>query len=104
MTSDSLMLVKNTSQGWQRSTNNSQIWMQQVPLPELPNCWLVGGALSRAGTTRLLTCVSGLGFDENDQKKQTKSFSGGWRMRLALARALFVKVSKAKCSAIRPCT
>lgn len=35
----------------------------------------------------------GLGFSEEDQKRPTKSFSGGWRMRLALARALFVKVS-----------
>lgn len=34
----------------------------------------------------------GLGFGEQDQQRPTKSFSGGWRMRLALARALFVKV------------
>ncbi|TEB39145.1 P-loop containing nucleoside triphosphate hydrolase protein [Coprinellus micaceus] len=40
---------------------------------------------------RAAELLAGLGFDENDQKKQTKSFSGGWRMRLALARALFVK-------------
>ena len=35
--------------------------------------------------------LAGLGFSETDQKLSTKSFSGGWRMRLALARALFVK-------------
>lgn len=39
----------------------------------------------------VLTLLSGLGFSEEDQKRPTKSFSGGWRMRLALARALFVK-------------
>lgn len=33
----------------------------------------------------------GLGFDKNMQKKQVKDFSGGWRMRIALARALYVK-------------
>ncbi|KAG9104507.1 hypothetical protein FRC06_001888 [Ceratobasidium sp. 370] len=32
-----------------------------------------------------------LGFAESDQHKATRTFSGGWRMRLALARALFVK-------------
>ena len=35
--------------------------------------------------------LAGLGFSEADQSLSTKRFSGGWRMRLALARALFVK-------------
>ncbi|KAK9873180.1 hypothetical protein WA026_021413 [Henosepilachna vigintioctopunctata] len=33
--------------------------------------------------------LSGLGFNPTMQQKATKTFSGGWRMRLALARALF---------------
>jgi len=33
----------------------------------------------------------GLSFDEEMQKRHTKTFSGGWRMRIALARALFVQ-------------
>lgn len=33
--------------------------------------------------------LSGLGFSVERQAWPTKSFSGGWRMRLALARALF---------------
>lgn len=33
--------------------------------------------------------LSGLGFSVERQSWPTKSFSGGWRMRLALARALF---------------
>jgi len=35
--------------------------------------------------------LSGLGFSTEGQKRATKTFSGGWRMRLALARALFAK-------------
>uniref|UniRef100_A0A336LIB6 ATP-binding cassette sub-family F member 2 n=1 Tax=Culicoides sonorensis TaxID=179676 RepID=A0A336LIB6_CULSO len=33
----------------------------------------------------------GLGFNKEMQQKKAKDFSGGWRMRIALARALFVK-------------
>ena len=33
--------------------------------------------------------LAGLGFDTERQQFATKTFSGGWRMRLALARALF---------------
>ena len=33
----------------------------------------------------------GLGFKPDEQKLPTKQFSGGWRMRVALARALFTK-------------
>lgn len=41
--------------------------------------------------SRAAKILSGLGFSPSDQKKPTKEFSGGWRMRLALARALFAK-------------
>ncbi|RXW16576.1 hypothetical protein EST38_g9279 [Candolleomyces aberdarensis] len=44
-----------------------------------------------SGPARAAALLAGLGFDEQDQQRPTKSFSGGWRMRLALARALFVK-------------
>lgn len=33
----------------------------------------------------------GLSFSPEMQKKATKTFSGGWRMRIALARALFIE-------------
>ncbi|XP_055863987.1 ATP-binding cassette sub-family F member 3-like [Biomphalaria glabrata] len=35
--------------------------------------------------------LNGLGFSSSDQQRPTREFSGGWRMRLALARALFRK-------------
>lgn len=46
-----------------------------------------------SGPARAAALLAGLGFDEADQQRPTRSFSGGWRMRLALARALFVKPS-----------
>lgn len=35
--------------------------------------------------------LNGLGFSPAQQMAATKTFSGGWRMRLALARALFCR-------------
>lgn len=39
--------------------------------------------------SRAASILAGLGFSEERQHFPTKTFSGGWRMRLALARALF---------------
>lgn len=44
-----------------------------------------GATEARAGTI-----LHGLGFTHAMQNKATKEFSGGWRMRIALARALFI--------------
>ena len=35
--------------------------------------------------------LHGLGFTKEMQHKAVKDFSGGWRMRIALARALYIK-------------
>ncbi|XP_022110204.1 ATP-binding cassette sub-family F member 3-like [Acanthaster planci] len=40
---------------------------------------------------RAAMILAGLGFSPDMQKMKTREFSGGWRMRLALARALFSK-------------
>jgi len=42
-------------------------------------------------TKRAGEILHGLGFTKVMQNKKTKDFSGGWRMRIALARALFIK-------------
>lgn len=41
--------------------------------------------------SRAASILFGLGFTKESQQKPTNSFSGGWRMRLSLARALFCK-------------
>mmetsp|Transcript_2527 Transcript_2527/g.2789 ORF Transcript_2527/g.2789 Transcript_2527/m.2789 type:complete len:834 (+) Transcript_2527:276-2777(+) len=40
---------------------------------------------------RARSILSGLGFSHAMQSKVTKDFSGGWRMRVSLARALFIQ-------------
>lgn len=39
---------------------------------------------------RASSILSGLGFSKAMMAKKTREFSGGWRMRIALARALFI--------------
>ncbi len=44
---------------------------------------------AHSAEARAATILAGLGFDEDAQKRPAKSFSGGWRMRVALASVLF---------------
>ncbi|KAL7494418.1 hypothetical protein ACHAWT_003142 [Skeletonema menzelii] len=48
----------------------------------------IGASAAEAKARRILF---GLGFDGEMQTKPTKMFSGGWRMRISLARALFIE-------------
>lgn len=41
--------------------------------------------------SRASTILCGLGFNSETIKKKTKDMSGGWRMRVALAKALFIQ-------------
>ncbi|XP_042487220.1 ABC transporter F family member 4-like [Macadamia integrifolia] len=49
---------------------------------------LMGSDAAEAQASKIL---AGLGFTKAMQGRPTKSFSGGWRMRISLARALFVQ-------------
>lgn len=44
-----------------------------------------------AAPARAAAILAGLGFDEAAQARPLQSYSGGWRMRVALARALFLE-------------
>ncbi|KAL1625865.1 ABC transporter ATP-binding protein arb1 [Neofusicoccum ribis] len=44
-------------------------------------------------STRASLILTGLGFNKTTIQKKTKDMSGGWRMRVALGKALFVKPS-----------
>jgi len=46
---------------------------------------------SEDAEARAAVILSGLGFSGDDQQRPTKEFSGGWRMRIALAQSLFVQ-------------
>ena len=52
----------------------------------------MGASRARARAARLL---AGLGFDEAAQRQACHSFSGGWRMRVALAALLFNRARSA---------
>ncbi|KAJ8629465.1 hypothetical protein MRB53_022788 [Persea americana] len=49
---------------------------------------LMGSDAAEAQASKIL---AGLGFTKDMQQRATRSFSGGWRMRISLARALFVQ-------------
>lgn len=46
---------------------------------------------SSTAEARASKILDGLGFSPAKQEKRTREFSGGWRMRIALARALFIQ-------------
>ncbi|CAI9781642.1 unnamed protein product [Fraxinus pennsylvanica] len=52
------------------------------------NLQLMGSDSAEAQASKIL---AGLGFTKDMQDRATQSFSGGWRMRISLARALFVQ-------------
>jgi ATP-binding cassette, subfamily F, member 3 len=46
---------------------------------------------AESAPARAATILSGLGFDETEQQRACSEFSGGWRMRVALAATLFAE-------------
>lgn len=64
-------------------------------VPSLNNMEYINNRLleidSDTAEARAGEILSGLGFDSNMQSKQVKDYSGGWRMRISIAQALFLK-------------
>jgi ATP-binding cassette subfamily F protein 1 len=48
----------------------------------------IGASTAESRASKIL---HGLGFTAAMQKRPTSSFSGGWRMRISLARALYIQ-------------
>ena len=48
----------------------------------------IAGSTAESRASKIL---HGLGFTDVMQKRSTQSFSGGWRMRISLARALYIQ-------------
>ena len=46
---------------------------------------------AHSAPSRAAIILSGLGFDENAQRRACREYSGGWRMRVALAAVLFIE-------------
>ena len=46
---------------------------------------------AHSAPARAARILSGLGFDEEAQRRACREFSGGWRMRVALGAILFLK-------------
>lgn len=72
--------------------------VEQIIVDEGPESPVLEGLYERIDDMDPLTFESrasiiliGLGFNKDTIKKKTKDMSGGWRMRVALAKALFVK-------------
>ena len=47
-----------------------------------------GSATATASTCKIATVLRGLGFEPDDFERPTETFSGGWQMRIALAKLL----------------
>ena len=44
---------------------------------------------SQDAVTKAIEILTGIGFTQNDLNKASKEFSGGWRMRIAIAKVIF---------------
>lgn len=59
---------------------------------ELNDCYADLKAINAdSAEPRARRILAGLGFSKSMQNRATKSFSGGWRMRVSLARALYLE-------------
>ena len=74
------MLLKREEERLSRGTDTERLRRVNELLLEMD---------ADSATARAAVILAGLGFSAEDQKRPTREFSGGWRMRIALASALF---------------
>jgi ATP-binding cassette, subfamily F, member 3 len=44
---------------------------------------------SNTAETKAMTILKGIGFSDDEVNRPSNSFSGGWRMRIAIAKVIF---------------
>ena len=75
----------------QLSTDSSESIIHCIASEDLSKCVCSQEIGSNSAEARASKILHGLGFTEAMQKRRTQDFSGGWRMRISLARALYIQ-------------
>ncbi|KAE8692933.1 ABC transporter F family member 4 [Hibiscus syriacus] len=70
---------------------NEELLRVREEVAALKNSFSPGREDDNAAEAQASKILAGLGFTKEMQGRPTRSFSGGWRMRISLARALFVQ-------------
>ncbi|KAK4797838.1 hypothetical protein SAY86_030164 [Trapa natans] len=81
-------LLQNSSDGAENEGDNDVDDAGEKLAELYEKLQILGSDAAEAQASKIL---AGLGFTKEMQARPTRSFSGGWRMRISLARALFVQ-------------
>ncbi|KAK4755185.1 hypothetical protein SAY87_008942 [Trapa incisa] len=81
-------LLQNSSDGAENEVDNDVDDAGEKLAELYEKLQILGSDAAEAQASKIL---AGLGFTKEMQARPTRSFSGGWRMRISLARALFVQ-------------
>ena len=72
----------------EKETEKGNLKVQERLIEVYSELKAIGADSAEARARRIL---AGLGFSKTMQNRATKNFSGGWRMRVSLARALYIE-------------
>ncbi|KAF8091135.1 hypothetical protein N665_0452s0006 [Sinapis alba] len=85
---EELVKLREEAEAMQNSNDNEDDDSGEKLAELYERLQILGSDAAEAQASKIL---AGLGFTKDMQVRPTKSFSGGWRMRISLARALFVQ-------------